>query len=51
MTTHPALSAYLDELVEQLGNVVELEAVYLVGSGSYDGFEPGRSDAAIEEAR
>ena len=47
MTTHPALSAYLDKLVEQLGNVVELEAVYLVGSGSCGGFEPGRSDVDV----
>ena len=47
MTIHPALSSYVDELVVRLDDVVKLEAAYLVGSGSYGGFVPGRSDVDV----
>ena len=47
MTIHPALATYADELVARLADVTDLEAAYLVGSGSYGGFEPGVSDVDV----
>jgi hypothetical protein len=47
VTIHPALSSYVDELVVRLNDAVELEAAYLVGSGSSGGFEPGQSDVDV----
>jgi Domain of unknown function (DUF4111) len=44
---HPALAAYTDELVARIAGAVQLEAAYLVGSGSYGGFEPGVSDVDV----
>lgn len=47
MTTHPALSAYVDELVETLAGTVELKAAYLIGSVARGAYEHGRSDLDV----
>jgi hypothetical protein len=47
VTTHPALSAYLDELVETLGETLDLEAAYLIGSAGLGRYEHGRSDLDV----
>ena len=47
MTTHPALSAYVDELVETLAGAVELKAAYLIGSAARGAYEHGRSDLDV----
>jgi hypothetical protein len=41
------LARYLDELVATLADVVELEAVYLVGSAARGTYEEGRSDVDV----
>ena len=38
---------YLDTLVEELGRVAPLEAVYLLGSAANGAYEPGRSDVDV----
>jgi hypothetical protein len=47
VTTHPALSRYLDELVETLGATLPLEAAYLIGSAATGAYEHGRSDLDV----
>jgi hypothetical protein len=47
VTTHPALSAYVDELVETLVGTVELKAAYLIGSVARGAYEHGRSDLDV----
>lgn len=47
MTAHPAVVAYGEELVSRVADAVELEAVYLVGSGAYGDFVPGESDVDV----
>jgi predicted nucleotidyltransferase len=47
VTTHPALSAYVDELVETLAGTVELKAAYLIGSVARGAYEHGRSDLDV----
>ena len=47
MTIPTGLASYLDELVQRLARVVELDAVYVVGSGAYGGFDPERSDVDV----
>jgi predicted nucleotidyltransferase len=44
VTVHPALSAYVDELVETLADTVELKAAYVIGSVARGAYEHGRSD-------
>lgn len=41
------LSDYLAELVRRLSTVVDLDAVYLVGSAAQDTYEHGRSDVDV----
>jgi predicted nucleotidyltransferase len=41
------LSGYLDELVARLDEVVDLHAVYLVGSAASGHYEQGRSDVDV----
>lgn len=41
------LARYLDRLVERLGRVAELEAVYLLGSGALGSWDPGSSDVDV----
>lgn len=41
------LVGYLDELVRRLSEVVDLDAVYLVGSSAQDAYEHGRSDVDV----
>jgi hypothetical protein len=46
--TIPAeLAPYLDELLEQVTDVMDLEAAYGIGSAASGGFEPGRSDLDV----
>lgn len=47
MTIPAELGPYLDEVVEQLRDVVDLEAAYLIGSTATGAFEPGRSDIDV----
>jgi predicted nucleotidyltransferase len=47
VTAHPAVTAYGEQLVARLSEAVELEAVYLVGSGAYGDFVPDRSDVDV----
>jgi predicted nucleotidyltransferase len=47
VTTHPALSAYVDELVETLVGTVALKAAYLIGSVARGAYEHGRSDLDV----
>jgi hypothetical protein len=47
VTVHPALSSYVDELVEVLSETLELEAAYLIGSVASGAYEHGRSDLDI----
>ena len=41
------LARYLDRLVAVLDETVELEGVYLVGSGALGGYDPARSDVDV----
>jgi hypothetical protein len=47
VTVPAELAPYLDELVEEVGEVVDLEAAYVIGSAASDAFEPGRSDLDV----
>jgi hypothetical protein len=47
VTIHPAVSSYVDELVEVLSDALELEAAYLIGSVASGAYEHGRSDVDI----
>jgi predicted nucleotidyltransferase len=47
VTTHPALSAYVDELFETLAGTVELKAAYVIGSVARGAYEHGRSDLDV----
>jgi hypothetical protein len=47
VTIHPALSGYLDELVETLADTLALEAAYLIGSAATGAYEHGRSDLDV----
>jgi len=47
VTIHPALSAYVDELVETLAGTVELKAAYVIGSVARGAYEHGRSDLDV----
>jgi predicted nucleotidyltransferase len=47
VTVPAAVAAYVEELVAGMAVAVDLDAVYVVGSGAYGGFERGRSDVDV----
>jgi predicted nucleotidyltransferase len=46
-TVPPELAGYLDELVRRLAALVELDAVYVLGSAAQGAYEHGRSDVDV----